>query len=141
MAGPQSPRGVPGEGPDSLVRLVTRLIASQAAVAGAIGLFFTRRQLATVLVTVAIVLVLCGLALVTRTGTHAAWVAALSVEGAFVLVGLLRFVTSRYVGGTLFAMIAVGVLVHPAVARAFGSGPEPGPETLGENPLGEPGRG
>jgi hypothetical protein len=141
MAGPESQRGVPGDRPDSLIRLVNRLITSQAAATGAIGLFFTRRHLATVLVTLAIVLVLCGLALVVRTGSHAAWVAALSVEGAFVLVALLRFVTTGYVGGTLFAIITIGVLVHPGVARAFASGPQPGGEALGENPLGEPGRG
>ncbi len=141
MAGPESQREAPCDRPDSLIRLVTRLVTSQAAVAGAIGLFFTRRQLATVLVTLAIVLVLCGLAVLARTGSHAAWVAALSVEGTFVLVGLLRFVTTRYVGGTLFAMITVGVLIHPAVARAFASGPQPGPEALGDNPLGEPGSG
>jgi len=113
----------PGGHQRALVRLVTRLLVTQAALASAIGLVFSRRHLPSVLVTVLVVAVLCGLAVAARTGTHAAWVAILSVEGAYILAGLLSFVTAHFVGGTLLAIITVGVLAHPAVARAFGSGP------------------
>jgi hypothetical protein len=34
--------------------------------------------------------------------------------------------------GTLFAIITAGVLIHPAVARAYGSGPRPAEPGLGE---------
>jgi len=30
-----------------------------------------------------------------------------------------RFLVARYVGGTLFAAVVVGTLLHPAVARAY----------------------
>ena len=55
-----------------------------------------------------------------------------SVEGVYVLTGLLRFMMARYVGGTLFAIITAGLLLHPAVARAYGSGPRPARDALPE---------
>jgi len=131
----------PGEQRGALVRLVTRLIVAQAAAAAAIGLFFSKRHLPSILFTLAIVAVLCGLAVAARTGSHAAWVAALATESALVLFGVLRFMTARYVGGTLLAIITAGVLIHPAVARAYGSAPQPGGEPLAEEPLGETGPG
>lgn len=141
MAGQRQAGVVAGSGRAGLVRLVTRLIASQAAVAGAIGVFFSRRQVPSIVATVLVVILLCGLAVAARTGSHAAWVAALSAEGGYFAIGLLRFVTTRYLGGTLFALVIAGVLIHPAVARAFGSAPQPGPEPLADNPLSEPGQG
>ena len=61
----------------------------------------------------------------TRSGTHAAWILAIGFESAFVMFGLFRFFTSRYLGGTLFAIVKLGVLLHPAVARAFSGVPQP----------------
>jgi hypothetical protein len=122
---PELPPGLPGAERGPLVRLVTRLLVAQAAVAGAIGLFFTRRHLPSIVVTLLVVAVLAALAVAARTGSHVAWVAMLSVEGVYVLTGLLRFMMARYLGGTLFAIITAGVLLHPAVARAYGSGPRP----------------
>lgn len=124
--------GVPGDHRGALVRLVTRLLVTQAALAGAIGLFFSRRHLPSLFITLLVVVVLCGLAVAARTGTHAAWAAILSAEAAYILIGLLSFVTARFVGGTLLAMITAGVLIHPAVARAFGSGPQQASQGLGE---------
>jgi hypothetical protein len=132
--GPADQRG-------TLVRLVTRLIVAQAAVAAAIGLFFSKRHLPSIVFTLAVVALLCGLAAASRTGSHAAWVAALAAESALVLFGVLRFMTARYVGGTLLAIITAAVLIHPAVARAYGSAPQQGGEALAEEPLGETGTG
>jgi hypothetical protein len=44
-------------------------------------------------------------------------------EAAFFVYGVSRFVTARYVGGTLFAFVIVGSLLHPAVARAYSAAP------------------
>lgn len=129
--------GVPGDNRSALVRLVTRLLVTQAALAGAIGLFFSRRHLPSLLITLLVVVVLCGLAVAARTGTYAAWVAILSAEGAYILIGLLSFVTARFVGGTLLAMITAGVLIHPAVAPAFGPGPRRASQGQAQG-LGEP---
>lgn len=131
----------PDDHRSTLIRLVTRLIVAQASVAAAIGLFFSKRHLPSILFTLAIVAVLCGLAVVSRTGSHAAWVAALAAESALVLFGVLRFMTARYVGGTLLAIVIAAVLIHPAVARAYGSAPQQGAEGLAEEPLGETGTG
>jgi hypothetical protein len=125
------------------VRLVTRLVMAQAAAAAAVGLLFSRRHLPSILITLALVAVCCLLALMVRAGTRGAWLTALTVESVFFLYGLSRFVYARYVGGTLFAVIVVGTLSHPGVARAYGAlpgrlaGPEHGEIGLGEAP-GEP---
>jgi hypothetical protein len=102
-----------------LVRLVTRLVVAQTIAAAAIGLPFSKRQLSSVLITLAMVAALCVLVLLVRSGTRTAWLIAVAFEVAFVGFGLSRFFNARYVGGTLFAIIAAGTLVHPAVARAF----------------------
>ena len=107
----------------SLVKLVTRLITAQAATAAAIGLAYNRKQVPSVIITLMLVVALLGLAAMCRSGTPVAWMVAIGFETAFVMFGLIRFVTSRYVGGTLFGMIALGVLLHPAVARAFSGAP------------------
>ena len=119
------PRGrrVPGRPAPAPVRLVTRLVAAQAAAAAAVGLAFSRRHLPSVLITLALVVSLILLALLVRSGTRAAWVTALSLETAFFLYGVSRFVFARYVGGTLFALVVIGTLLHPAVARAYSAVP------------------
>lgn len=114
----------PGAGsPRDLVRLVTRLVVAQAAVAAAIGLPYSRRHLPSIIITLMLVAALWGLVMVVRSGTHAGWILAIAFETAFILFGLSRFFTSRYLGGTLFAIAALGTLLHPAVARAFAGQP------------------
>src|SRR5262249_58132243 len=97
--------------------------AAQVAAAAAVGLAFSRRHLPSVLITLALVVSLILLALLVRSGTRAAWVTALSLETAFFLYGVSRFVFARYVGGTLFALVVIGTLLHPAVARAYSAVP------------------
>jgi len=106
-----------------MVKLVTRLLVAQAGADAAIGLCYSRRHVPSILITLMLVLAVLGLATVARSGTHVAWVVALGSESAFVMFGLVRFITSRYVGGTLLGMITMGVLLHPAVARAFSGVP------------------
>ena len=113
---PRTGRGV------QLVQLVTRFVIAQAAVAAAIGLSYSRRHLPSIFITLMLVAALLGLAALTRSGARAAWVTAIGFEAAFIMFGLIRFAATRYLGGTLFGMITLGVLLHPAVARAF-SGP------------------
>jgi hypothetical protein len=105
------------------VRLVTRLVVAQAAVAAAVGLPFSRRHLPSVLITLGLVASFCLLALLVRSGTRGAWLMALGFECAFFVYGVSRFVIARYVGGTLFAVVVVGALLHPAVARAYSAVP------------------
>ena len=113
----------PGRPAPAPVRLVTRLVVAQAAMAAAIGLAFSRRHLPSVLITLALVVSLFLLALLVRSGTRAAWVSALAVESVFFVYGVARFVFARYVGGTLFALVIAGTLLHPAVARAYSAMP------------------
>jgi hypothetical protein len=67
-----------------------------------------------------------------RSGSHAAWVAAVTCEATLTLVGLVRVATGQYAGGSLLAIATLGLLVHPAVGRAFdataGERAEPGRE-------------
>jgi hypothetical protein len=132
------------------VRLVTRLVVAQAVTAAAVGLAFSRRHLPSVLITVALVLSLCLLAVLVRSGARGAWLAAVTFESVFFVYGVSRFVFARYVGGTLFALVVAGALVHPAVARAYSAVPGELPgrergevgfadatgETFGENTAG-----
>ena len=105
------------------VRLVTRLVVAQAAAVAAVGLAFSRRHLPSVLITLALVLSLCVLAFLVRSGTRGAWLTALGFESVFFVYGVSRFVFARYVGGTLFAVVVAGALLHPAVARAYSAVP------------------
>ena len=132
-------RGSPGRPPAEsgrlLVRLVTRLVVAQAIAAAAIGLPFSKRQLSSILITLAMVAALCVLAFLVRSGTKTAWLMAVGFEIAFVGFGLSRFFAARYVGGTLFAIITAGTLLHPAVARAYSVLPsqeQPGELGLGD---------
>jgi len=111
-----------------LVRLVTRLVVAQTIAAAAIGLPFSRRQLSSVLITLAMVAALCVLVVIVRSGTKTAWLIAVGFEVAFVGYGLSRFFAARYLGGTLFAILALGTLAHPAVARAFAVMPRRAPQ-------------
>jgi hypothetical protein len=122
----------------SLVKLVTRLVTAQAAVAAAIGLSYSRKHIPSVIVTLMLVVALLGLAAMSRSGTQVAWMVTIGFETAFVMFGLIRFIMSRYLGGTLFAMITLGVLLHPAVARAFSGVPAQaeGPVEAGADALG-----
>lgn len=114
----RDPSGRPGE----LTRLVTRLVVAQTVVAAAVGLPFSKRHVPSILFTLGLVAVLAALAVLVRSGTRAGWFLSVGFESAFFFFGLSRFVTSRYVGGTLFALIVAGALLHPAVARAYAVG-------------------
>jgi len=83
-----------------------------------------------VLITLALVVSLCLLAILVRSGTRAVWLTAVGFETVFFMYGVSRFVFARYVGGTLFAAVVAGTLLHPAVARAYSAvpGPLPGHE-------------
>jgi len=105
------------------VRLVTRLVLAQAAAAAAVGLPFGRRHLPSILITLGLVASLCLLALLVKSGTRTAWLMTVGFESAFFIYGVSRFVFARYVGGTLFAVVVVGALLHPAVARAYSAVP------------------
>ena len=100
-----------------LVELVTRFMVAQTVCSAAVGLFYSRRHLASILITLSLVVVLVGLVLLVRTGTHAAWLTAMGLESIYVIFGLYRFATSRYLGGTLLAIVALG-LPRTAEARA-----------------------
>jgi len=88
-----------------------------------VGLAFSRRYLPSVLITLALVASLCLLAMLVRSGTRAAWLTAVTFETMFFIYGVSRFVFARYVGGTLFAVVVAGTLLHPAVARAYSAVP------------------
>ena len=126
--GRRSPARPAEEPARQLIRLVTRLVVAQTIAAAAVGLPFSKRQLSSVLIIVAMVVALCGLAFLVRSGTKTAWLVAVGFEVAFVAYGLSRFFAARYLGGTLFAIITLGTLVHPAVARAYGVAPHRAPE-------------
>jgi hypothetical protein len=91
--------------------------------AAAIGLAFGRRHLPSILITLGLVASFCLLALLVRSGTRGVWMVALGFESAFFIYGVSRFVVARYVGGTLFAVVVAGALLHPAVARAYSAVP------------------
>jgi hypothetical protein len=106
-----------------MVRLITRMLMTQALASALIGLLFGRRHLTSVLITLAFVAAICGLAVLARTGTHAAWLIAITFEAAFFVYGLSAFVFTRYLGGTLLSLITLGTLLHPSVAGAFAAVP------------------
>ena len=135
---PAQPRAA---GRHELVRLVTRLMVAQAVAAAAVGLPFSRRQLPSIIITLVLVAAVTAVTVLVRNGGHGVWLLAISFESAFVVFGLSRFLVARYLGGTLFGLIALVTLLQPAVARAFAgrTAGEPAPETLdqaAEGPLG-----
>lgn len=117
-----------------LVRLTTRLVVAQAGVAAAVGLPFSRRNASTIAMTLTLFAAVCLLAAVARAGTPTARNVLLFFEFFIAAIGLYRFFSARYLGGTLFAIVIMGLLLHPDVARAYGclprrhgTGPEPVP--------------
>jgi hypothetical protein len=128
-------RGTVRERPNELVALVTRLVVAQAGLAAAIGLSYSRRNGPWIVITLMLAVALCGLAAVARSGSHAAWIFAVGFEATFIALGLFRFFTARFLGGTLFGIVTLGVLVHPAVTRAFGRMPGQGSGQLGDAQL------
>lgn len=117
------PRRRPHSRRSAQVSLVTRLVVAQAVAAAAVGLAFSRRHLPSVLITLALVISLFLLAFLARSGTRGAWLTAVTFESVFFVYGVSRFVFARYVGGTLFALVVAGTLLHPAVARAYSAVP------------------
>ncbi len=140
-ATPAEPSRPRADGRHELVSLVTRLMVAQAVAAAAVGLPFSRRQLPSILITLALVAAVAVVTALVRNGGHGVWLLAISFESAFVVFGLSRFLVARYLGGTLFGLIALVTLLQPAVARAFAgrtaaeSSPE-GLEEAAEGPLG-----
>jgi hypothetical protein len=106
--------------PHALVQLASRMLLAQAGASAVIGFAYSRRNVPWLLITVVTAIVLCALAGVVRSGNHGAWLAAVSVEAVLVATGVTRFVYARYMGGSLLAIVSLGVLLHPAVAGAFG---------------------
>jgi hypothetical protein len=135
----QRGRLAPSQGPRShaLVSLVSRLVVAEAGACAAIGISYNRRHLPWLLAGVAVAVALCGLAALVRSGTHTAWLAAITVESALVAVGLFRFAYARYLGGTLLAIIALGTLLHPQVSRAFTTGDARAVPAIGQPGLAE----
>lgn len=127
--------------PRQVVALVSRLMAAQSASTAVISLAFLRRGLTWLLFALMLAALLGCLAGLARSGTHLAWVASVVAEGALTLLGLVRVMSLQYLGGTLFAIITLGVLLHPATGRAF-SAPgsrqaEPGQPGFAEVRIGE----
>ena len=117
-----------------LVELATRFMVAQTVCSAAVGLFYSRRHLVSIIITLSLVAVLVGLVLLVRTGTHTAWLTAIGLESIYLIFGLYRFATSRYLGGTLLAIVTLGVLAAPSVARAF-SGAAGRDQGFGESEL------
>jgi hypothetical protein len=115
----------------TLVRLVSRLYLAQAGASAAVSLSYGRRNVPSVLLAIVVAAALCWLAAIVRSGSHSAWLIAIAFESGFVAVGLFRYAYgAKYLGGTLLAIITLGTLLHPAVARAF-VGPRSVPDHAG----------
>jgi O-antigen ligase len=127
----------PGLRSHALVSLVSRLVVAEAGACAAIGVGYNRRHLPWLLLTVAVAVALCGLAALVRSGTHTAWLAAITVESGLVAIGLFRFAYAGYLGGTLLAIITLGTLLRPAVSRAFSAGRDTAELTVGQHSLAE----
>jgi hypothetical protein len=129
-----------GPRPHALVRVVSRLMVAQALAGGLVGLAFARRQVPSIFITLSLVVAVCLVAMLARTGTRAAWLVTFAFESVYFLFGLSRFISARYVGGTLFSLIILVMMLHPPVTRAYGvlpgrlarGGDMPLPETAGD---------
>jgi hypothetical protein len=106
---------------DAVVKLVSRLLVAQAAVSGVIALAYHRTSGGWLAFTVVAVAACVGLAALVRSASYASWLVTLGFEACYVVVGLVTFGYSSYLGGTLLAIITVGTLLRPSVARAFAS--------------------
>jgi hypothetical protein len=109
--------------PHPLISVVNRLVLAQAGACAAIGIAFSRRNMPWLVLMILIAIALLGLSAIVRSGSHTTWLAAICVESALTAVGLFRFGYISYMGGTLLAIVTLGTLLHPAVARAFASAP------------------
>ncbi len=128
--------------PHIFVRVIGRLMVAQAVAGGLVGIAFARRQVPSIFITLTLVVAVCLVAMLARTGTRTAWLVTFGFEGVYFLFGLSRFVSARYVGGTLFSLIILVMMLHPAVTRAYsvvtgrvvraGGGEMVLPETAGE---------
>jgi uncharacterized membrane protein len=116
--------------PGAVVALVGRLMFAQAGASAAVGLGYSRRSGPSMLLTILIAVVVCGLAVLVRSGSHTAWLAAVTFEAGFAGAGLFQFADAQYLGGTLLAIISLGTLLHPAVSGVF-AGWRPLPERGG----------
>jgi hypothetical protein len=108
---------------DSVTSFVARLLVAQAGASAAIGLGYSRRNVPWLVLTLIVAVALCGLAGLVTSGSHPTWLIAITVESGLAAVGLFRFAYTSYMGGTLLALITLGTLLHPAVARAFAPAP------------------
>lgn len=130
-----------GPRPHTLVRVVSRLMVAQALAGGLVGLAFARRQVPSIFITLSLVVAVCLVAMLARTGTRAGWLITFAFESVYFLFGLSRFISARYVGGTLFSLIILVMMLHPPVTKAYGvlpgrlargGGDMPLPETAGD---------
>jgi hypothetical protein len=121
-------------GPEALVTMVSRMLFAQAGASAAVSMSFGRRNVISVVLTVLVAVALCALAGIVRSGSHSAWLVTIAFESGFATVGLFGYLYGRYLGGTLLAIIALGSLLHPAVARVFTARdvPDHGPAVLAE---------
>jgi hypothetical protein len=92
---------------------------ARAGASAAIGMGYSRRNVPWLSLTVVAAVALCGRAVLIRSGSHAVWLTAVSAEAGLVVVGLIRFAYTRYMGGSLPAILTLGMLAHPGVAGAF----------------------
>jgi hypothetical protein len=107
----------------SVTSMVARLLVAQAGASAAIGLGYSRRNMPWLVLTLMVAVALCGLAALVRSGSHPTWLIAITIESGLAAVGLFRFAYVGYMGGTLLALVTLGTLLHPAVARAFAIAP------------------
>jgi O-antigen ligase len=105
--------------PHIFVRVVGRLMVAQAVAGGLVGLAFGRRQLPSIFITLSLVIAICLVAMLAKTGTRTAWLVTFGFQSVYFLFGLSRFVSARYVGGTLFSLIILVVMLRPGVTRAY----------------------
>lgn len=115
--------------PQAVVSLVSRLLVAQALVSTALALVYGRYNAGLLTFVLLSAAAVGGLAAWVRSASHPAWLITLGFEGGYVAVGLALFGYSSYLGGTLLAIITVGTLLRPSVARVFarGGGSQPGP--------------
>jgi hypothetical protein len=122
---------------NAVVSLVSRLLMAQAFVSAALALVYSRDSTEWLVFALLAAAAVGGLAAWVRSARHAAWLVTLGFEGMYVTIGLLLFGYSGYLGGTLLAIITVGTLLRPAVARAFEPRHAEQPGTLAEQGAGE----
>ncbi|MGO8958303.1 MAG: hypothetical protein ACLQFR_13165 [Streptosporangiaceae bacterium] len=122
-ASPRRTKAGLAAGRHALIGLVSRLLIAQAGVCAAIGICYGRRNTPLLVLTIVAAIAVCSPAGNVRSGSQSAWLLALSVEATAVAVGLFRFAYPGYLGGTLLAIVSLGTLLHPQVARAIAPAP------------------